>query len=111
MIFGRRRIAAITPREASERLAAGELVVVDVRTAREVAQVRVPGSINVPLHEVRGRLDEIPAGRPVAFLCRSGHRSTVAARRAAGGRPDVLNITGGMHAWVAAGLPADSGRG
>lgn len=105
-MFGRRRIEAITVRQASDRFFAGELVLVDVRTHQEFERVRVPGSLHIPLHEVRGRVPDLRADHPVAFICRSGHRSTVAARRAVRARPDVLNITGGMNAWLAAGLPS-----
>ena len=105
-MFGRRSVEAITAREASDRFFAGELVLVDVRTHREFAQVRVPGAIHIPLHEVGSRLPELRADHAVAFVCRSGHRSKVATRRAARQRPDVLNITGGMSAWLAAGLPS-----
>ena len=81
-------------------------MIVDVRTAGEYEQVRVPGAIHIPLPEVHSRLGELRADRPVAFLCRSGHRSAVAARRAAKERTGVLNVAGGMNAWLDADLPA-----
>lgn len=105
-MFGRRRIASITPRAASDRFFTGELLLVDVRTHREYEQVRVPGAIHIPLHDVREQVGGLRTDHAIAFLCRSGHRSAVAARRAARHRPDVLNVTGGMNAWLAAGLPS-----
>ncbi len=105
-MFGRRPIEAITVRVASDRFFTGELMLVDVRTHREFEQVRVPGAVHIPLPELSNRLGELRTDHAVAFLCRSGHRSAVAARRAAKQRPDVLNVTGGMNAWLAAGLPA-----
>ena len=105
-MFGRRRIESIAPRRASDRFFTGEIVIVDVRTTPEYEQVRVPGAIHMPLNEVACGLDAVRADRPVAFLCASGHRSRLAARRAARSRRDVLNIAGGMNAWLAAGLPA-----
>lgn len=105
-MFGRRRIDVIIPQTASDRFRAGELVLVDVRTRWEYAQRRVPGSLHVPLDELRDRHGEIRSDRPAAFLCRSGHRSAVAARRLADERAaGVLNVAGGMNAWLAAGLP------
>ena len=106
MMFGRRRIESIAPRRASDRFFTGEIVIVDVRAPWEYEQVRVPGAIHIPLPDVRSRLGEVRDDRPVAFLCRSGHRSAVAARRAAKERTDVLNVVGGMNAWLAAGLPS-----
>ncbi len=105
-MFGLRRIETITPRRASDRFFTGEIVLVDVRTRAEYEQVRVPGAVHIPLHEVRDRLDELRTDHALAFLCRSGHRSAVAARRAAKQRDDVMNIAGGMNAWLAAGLPS-----
>ncbi len=104
-MFGRLRIETITARAASDRFFSGELVLVDVRSHQEYERVRVPGAVHIPLHEVRGRVAELRTDHAVAFLCRSGHRSAVAARRAAKQRPDVLNVTGGLNAWLAAGLP------
>ena len=84
----------------------GLLVIVDVRSEAEWRRVRVPGVTHIPLSHVTRRLPEVRSDRPVAFVCRSGHRSTLAARRAARQRDDVTSIEGGMNAWLAAGLPA-----
>ena len=105
-MFGLRRIESIAPRHASDRFFTGEIVIVDVRTPSEYAHVRVPGAIHIPLLELRARVGELRADRPVAFLGASSHRSALAARRAAKQRADVLNVAGGMNAWLAAGLPA-----
>ncbi|HVP02800.1 MAG TPA: rhodanese-like domain-containing protein [Solirubrobacteraceae bacterium] len=104
-MFGLRRIQTIAPHRASDRFFSGEISLVDVRTRAEYEQVRVPGALHIPLHEVRARMHEIRDDRPAAFVCRSGHRSAAAARRVARERPDVLNVAGGMGAWLAAGLP------
>jgi rhodanese-related sulfurtransferase len=68
--------------------------------------LRVPGATHIPLGQLRRHLAEVRTDRPVAFLCRSGHRSKLAARRAARQRADISTIAGGMNAWLAAGLPA-----
>ena len=52
--------------------------VLDVRRDAEVADGRLAGSTHVPLHELLGRLDEVPAGH-VYVHCRSGYRASVAA--------------------------------
>ena len=107
-MFGRRRIETITARAACDRFFTGELVLVDVRTRLEYERRHVPRAIHIPLIEVSSRLGELPAGHPLAFLCRSGHRSALAARAVARQRTDVLNVAGGMNAWVAAGLPTST---
>lgn len=50
--------------------------IVDVRTAEEFMGGNVPGSINIPLHEVHERLAEVEAlNGPIVLCCLSGGRS------------------------------------
>lgn len=84
----------------------GRLVIVDIRVRSEYAQVRVPGSIHIPLWQLPRRLGKVRSDRPVALLCGSGHCSGLAARAAAKRRDGVACIKGGMNGWLAAGLPA-----
>ncbi len=89
---------------AAARLAgAGEALLLDVREDDEWTAGRAPGAVHVPL----GRLvaGDVPADRPVLALCRSGNRSGKAAVTLAAAGVDVRNVTGGMTAWAAAGLP------
>jgi sulfur-carrier protein adenylyltransferase/sulfurtransferase len=76
---------------------------VDVREPGEMDVVSIPGARAVHLDEFRsGAADsEIPSGKPVILLCKSGVRSAEAAGLlAATGRTDVSNLTGGVLAWV-----------
>ncbi|MGK2956769.1 MAG: rhodanese-like domain-containing protein [Solirubrobacterales bacterium] len=105
-MFARQNIEQVTPIDASDRFFMAQLVLVDVRTDSEFEEVRVPGSIHIPMGQIRGRLDELTLEHPVAFICQSGHRSNRAARAAARRRDDVMNVAGGIRAWLDAGLPA-----
>lgn len=115
---GRARPASPTPtfdtvkvEEVAEEISAGDALLVDVRTDEEWDAGHAPRAMHVPLDEVEQRIDEIEeaaAGRPVAFICRTGRRSAEAAAIArAEGLEDVRNIDGGMEAWVDAGLPLE----
>lgn len=53
-------------------------ILVDVRSAGEFASGNAPGTINIPLQELGGRLDEIPRSTPVVLCCASGTRSGMA---------------------------------
>jgi rhodanese-related sulfurtransferase len=99
----------LAPRDAAAALQRGDLQLVDVRETAELAAVRVPGAMNIPLRTLPLRLGELNRGRPVAFLCRSGIRGAIAARAAAKAGLDAANVRGGVIAWSRAGLPLISG--
>jgi rhodanese-related sulfurtransferase len=104
-----RRTHWLTPKEASAGLERGELQLVDVREAYELAEARVAGAKHIPLASLPGRLGELDRARPVAFLCRSGIRSSIATRAAAKAGLDAANVRGGVIAWSRAGLPLAPG--
>ncbi|PWE11901.1 MBL fold metallo-hydrolase [Streptomyces sp. BSE7F] len=55
-----------------------EFVLLDVRRDQERTEAHIPGSVHIPVHEVPGRLEEIPAGR-VWVHCAGGYRAGVVA--------------------------------
>lgn len=103
----------IDPATAAEGCASGALVLVDVREGSEFRRSRAPGARHIPLDELGGRLEELAAsGKPVAFVCRSGRRSALAARQARRAGIETHNVKGGMLAWERSGLPIEAaGRG
>jgi rhodanese-related sulfurtransferase len=55
--------------------------IIDVRTRAEFAGGHVAGSINIPLQEITGHIEEIKAmAQPIIFCCASGNRSGQAAQ-------------------------------
>lgn len=52
---------------------------IDVREAYEYKRGHIKGAVNIPLSEIRDRIDEIPKDRPVYIHCRTGQRSYNAA--------------------------------
>jgi len=93
--------------ELGRRLGADrDLVVLDVREPFEWEEGHVPGALHIPMGEVATRLGEIPRERPVALVCRGGPRSsTVGSLLLGQGFSRLLNVWGGMGAWMEAGLP------
>jgi len=76
-------------------------VVLDVRNLNEYEAGHLAGALNIPVDELRFRLDEVPKGRPIVVHCRSGFRSHLALRiLKEHGWKDVRNVTG---SWVAIG--------
>ncbi|WP_211350217.1 MBL fold metallo-hydrolase [Thermopolyspora flexuosa] len=96
----------ITVEELYGRFDRGEADLLDVRQPAEWSGGHVPGAVHVTGAELAERMDEVPGSRPLAVICSSGYRSSVAASLLAHrGRTGVHNVTGGMAAWTAAGLP------
>jgi rhodanese-related sulfurtransferase len=85
--------------------AAGEVMLVDVRTEAEFATGAIAGAKFLPLHMLPLAGDQIPADKPVVFYCRSGARSAQAcAFMTTKGYDNVYNLQGGVMAWARAGL-------
>ena len=52
-----------------------QTTIVDVRTEEEFSEGNVKGSINIPLHEVVDRVEELKKKQPLVLCCLSGNRS------------------------------------
>lgn len=87
-----------------------DFVLLDVREDDEWEAGHAPGALHVPLGQVPARLDEIPDGE-VHVICRSGGRSGQAVAWLTRNGYDVVNVAGGMHAWVDANRPVVSETG
>lgn len=74
----------------------------DVRRADERTKGFIPGSIHIPLDELRGRLGELPRDREIVVSCQSGQRSYFACRLLAQNGFQVRNLTGAWRTWSTA---------
>ena len=77
----------------------GSVFLLDTRTPFEVMQGKIDGFVNIPLDELRGRLDEIPKDRPIYVHCHSGLRSYLACRILTGNGCDCYNLAGGWRLY------------
>ena len=83
------------------------LPVLDVRRNAEYDRGHVPGATLLPLNELPRRLQEVRTS-PLAVICGSGYRSSMAASLLTrGGLSDVSNVSGGTSAWISAGFPTE----
>ena len=82
----------------------GDVVLLDVRNLNEYETAHVKGALNIPVDELRFRLEEVPRDRPILVYCRSGFRSHLALRiLKEHGWSNVRNLTGGFIAMTALG--------
>ncbi|KRE34656.1 MBL fold metallo-hydrolase [Mycobacterium sp. Soil538] len=70
------RVASFT--DLADTLGSPDVVVLDVRQSQEFDGGHIPGAVNIPLHELAGRMGEVPEGE-VWVHCASGYRSSIAA--------------------------------
>ena len=91
------RLRVCNPEELTERLDAGEqLLVLDVRDHEEYGSGHVPGSLHIPYAEISERLGELPTDRPIAAICSGGKRSGLAASiLQREGFERLIHVTGG----------------
>jgi monothiol glutaredoxin len=94
-------VQTLSPAEADVRVAAGEVLLVDVRPAEERAIAAVKLPFKTFDGNGRAELEALPKDTAIAFLCRSGGRSQQAAEEfRALGFSNVYNVVGGTNAWA-----------
>lgn len=94
VIFHWNEVASIDPEKG---------ILLDVRTQEESQLGTIPGSVNVPLDEIRDRINEIPKNRTIYIFCQVGLRGYLAARiLTQKGYKDVRNLSGGYRTYNAA---------
>jgi rhodanese-related sulfurtransferase len=86
-------------------------LVLDVRTDAEWNAGRLAGSVHIPLAQVQARHAELPMNRTIVAVCHEGGRSYKAAFALRQLGYNVVNLAGGLKAWVAAGLPVVDASG
>jgi rhodanese-related sulfurtransferase len=100
--------AWIDTADLRRRIAAGQVLLVDVRQPEEFAAPpgHLPGAINVPLGDLAAQTAAIAARRqPVVLVCKTDRRSARAASELfAAGLRDVAVLRGGTDGWHRQGL-------
>jgi NADPH-dependent 2,4-dienoyl-CoA reductase/sulfur reductase-like enzyme/rhodanese-related sulfurtransferase len=72
---------------------------IDVRTPKEFDRGHVPGAINIPLEQLRERIDEIPDGEEALLYCQVGQRAYYAARLLLQRGKRARNLSGGYETY------------
>lgn len=84
---------------------------VDVREVAEWQEVRLPGTVNIPLSEFQTRMGEVDKDTAIVMVCRTGGRSQVAGNfLVAAGYDNVHNLLEGTMGWVRRELPTEDGE-
>ena len=97
-------MADLSQEQWTEQLQADDnAIILDVRTEAEVAERKIPNSINIDIHKGQGFIDELEAldkTKSYFVYCRSGARSAQAcAEMNQLGFENAYNLEGGFMAW------------
>ena len=79
----------------------GSVTLLDTRTPAEFASGHIDGFKNIPVDELRERLNEIEQRKPVYVICQSGLRSYIATRILAGHNFACYSFAGGFRFYDA----------
>lgn len=100
--MGGRGIGSIAASELATRLKtdASSLQVIDVREPFEYKSGHIAQAVNIPVGQIGQQVSKLKLDGEIVFVCRSGARSMMAAKKAkSAGCTKVLNMTGGMSRW------------
>ncbi|MFA5241930.1 MAG: rhodanese-like domain-containing protein [Sulfuricella sp.] len=82
----------------------GKIKLIDVRSEGEVARGCIEGAEHIPMHLIPLKANEFCAETPTVFYCQSGARSgQVTAFMSQQGFSNVMNLQGGILAWMRSG--------
>ena len=79
-----------------------KVFLLDCRTPAEFAMGTIPGAVNIPLDELRNRLEELPKDKPVYEFCQVGLRGYIAYRILTQHGFEVYNLSGGYKSYAQA---------
>jgi rhodanese-related sulfurtransferase len=96
----------VTPERASQLVSDGATFI-DVRESYERDAGYIDGTRHIELERLASQAESIDRSVPVVFHCRLGVRSAMAASAFRVAGFDAYTLTGGIQAWVDAGLPIE----
>lgn len=79
--------------------AAEQPLLLDVRTPDEFAAGHIPGAMNIPVDDLRSRMEELPRNRKIAAYCQVGQRGYLATRILLQAGLSASNISGGFKTF------------
>lgn len=87
-------------------------LLLDVRTAGEYSSEHIAQAHNVPLDEISKHTESLKKYDVIYTQCQSGSRSSKACQQLFSmGLENIINIEGGISAWISAHYPTTKGKG
>ena len=91
-------LSGLCPTVYPEDLGADDFVL-DVRTPAECVKGGIAGAVNIPLDELRTRLNELPANKKLIVSCAVGLRGYLGVRMLRQRGFDAVNLSGGYRGY------------
>lgn len=92
--------------ELSRKMESENIKLIDVRTRAEFSSASIENSINIPMQEIMGQVQELRSDGPVYISCNSGSRSFMVCQALSQqGFNNLVNVEGGIQAWMRQGYP------
>lgn len=106
-MFGKPNVPEISPKDTAAKLNDPQVKIVDIREPQEYPEGRIEGITFIPMSQLGARLNELgDKDQALIMVCKSGGRSAnITAQLLNLGYTNVTNMSGGMLAWMQAGLP------
>ncbi len=92
-------VPELTPEEVKALKDKEDIVLLDVRSPAEHAEVSIPGSLLIPLEQLPLRMSELPKDKKIVVYCRSGNRSAMATYILRSRGFEAYNMMGGIINW------------
>ena len=107
-------VATVTAEEAAAWLQSNQAVLIDVREPDEYVAAQIDGAVLAPLSQMPAAWEalDLPADKKIIVMCLKGGRSHQVCAYVGPTGPEgqpLFNLTGGIQAWHAAGLPIIEG--
>jgi rhodanese-related sulfurtransferase/DNA-binding transcriptional ArsR family regulator len=104
-------VEEVTREELLQRLAAGDVLLLDVRPAEEYAAGHIPGAISVPFGEVAERMGSFDVDSDIVAYCRGAYCVLAhdAVRLLHDQGRDARRLQDGLLEWRLTGLPVEAG--
>ncbi len=98
-------VPVITPQRANDMVVSEKATIIDVRSAEEMTDDCVSGSIQIPWHDLRSRHKELSRDGKYIVMCKGGQRASIAASiLKMNGFANVFNMGGGFTAYQKLGI-------
>lgn len=109
-IVQKKEVRTVDVAEFEKVITRPDVVLLDVRTSEEYGDAHLKGALQIDVKQGTFLAEcqkQLPKGKTIAVYCRTGFRSKSAGNILAEVGYDVINLRGGITAWLEAGKPIE----